>query len=231
MIPIILVPGQLCSSEVFAAQVSVLWPHGSVTVVNTLQWTAVADMASDILAAAPPVFALCGISMGGYIALELMRQAPHRVAKLALLDTSARADTPEQSAARRTLLAQARNSPDFISFAVEALDHIMIPEHRGIEAIRAINQRMAAAIGLDGFARQTEALIARPDSRPVLPTISVPTLVLVGDSDPVTPPHHSREMADAIQGARLVVVPECGHASTLEQPHAVSNALLDWIRA
>ena len=230
MTPIVLVPGLLCSSDVFAAQIGALWRHGSVSAVNTLDQTTIPEMASSILDAAPTKFALCGISMGGYIALELMRQAPERVAKLALLDTSARPDLAEQTAARQALLVQARDSADFTSFAVEALDQIMIPEHRGVESIRAINRKMATAVGLDGFARQTDAVIARVDSRFLLPAISVPTLILVGDGDMLTPPDQSREMAAAIPDSTLVVVPECGHASTLEQPDVVNEALLDWIQ-
>jgi len=230
MTPIVLVPGLLCSSDVFAAQISALWPHGSVVVANTREQQTIPEMASRILEVAPPRFALCGISMGGYVALEVMQQMPGRVAKLALLDTTARPDSPEQTEGRRALLARARDSGDFVSFAVDALDHIMIPEHRGIAAIREINRKMAAAVGLEGFRRQTEAIIVRADARPLLPAISVPTLVLVGDRDALTPPDHAREMADAISGSTLVVVPECGHASTLEQPDAVNDALLRWIQ-
>ena len=230
MTPIVLVPGLLCSADVFAAQIGALWRYGSVSAVNTLDQTTIVEMASSVLESAPSQFALCGISMGGYVALEIMRQSPERVVKLALLDTSARPDVPEQTAARLTLLARARDSADFVSFAVEALDQIMIPEHRGVESIRVINRRMATAVGLDGFARQTDAVIARVDSRFLLPAISVPTLILVGDGDLLTPPDQSREMAAAIPDSTLVVVPECGHASTLEQPEVVNEALLDWIR-
>ena len=230
MTPIVLVPGLLCSSDVFAAQIGALWRHGSVLAANTLDRATIPEIAAGIHGAAPAKFALCGISMGSYIALEVMRQSPERVAKLALLDTSARPDTPEQAAARRTLVAQARDSADFISFAVEALERIMIPKHRGVESIRAINRRMATAIGLDGFIRQTDAVIARADARSLLSAITVPTLILVGDGDLVTPPDHSREMAAAIPGATLVVVPECGHASTLEQPDVVTDALVQWLQ-
>src|ERR1700730_4786503 len=106
MTPIVLVPGMLCTTEIFASQIAALWPYGSVTVASTLEGETIAEMAAAILAAAPPRFALAGISMCGYIELEIMRQAPERVIKLALLDTEARADTPAQTAQRRALLAQ-----------------------------------------------------------------------------------------------------------------------------
>jgi len=186
-----------------------------------------AQMAAAILATAPPRFALAGISMGGYLCFEILRQEPERVIKLALLDTSARPDTPEQSAQRRTLVAQARAGG--FRALLDGYNAMLHPTHQNDPALRETNIRMALSIGIDGFARQQEAIIARIDSRPGLPRISVPTLVLVGDSDPFTPPERSREIAAAITGARLVVVPECGHGSTLEQPEAVNQAMIEWI--
>ncbi len=230
MTPVVLVPGLLCSAEVFAQQAAALWPHGPVTIASTLEGETMAEIAAAILAAAPPKFALAGISMGGYVCLEIMRQAPERVIKLALLDTSARPDTPEQSAWRRGLVAQAR-SGNFEMLLDEALRTILHPAHQNDRVLRELSVRMGLTVGIDGFARQTEAAAARIDSRPSLPAIAVPTLVLVGDSDPLTPPDRSKEMAAAIPNAKLVVIPECGHGSTLEQPEAVNRALIQWITA
>jgi pimeloyl-ACP methyl ester carboxylesterase len=228
MTPVVLVPGLLCSAEVFAPQVAALWPHGPVMVASTLEGETIAEMAAAILAAAPERFALGGLSMGGYISFEIMRQAPERVVKLALLDTTARPDTPEQTRLRRALVSRARRE-GFTGVLVEAMAAITHPSRRDDPALREINVRMGLAVGVDGFARQTEAVIARSDSRPGLSAISVPTLVLVGDSDPLTPPHLAEEMAGAIPGARLVVALQCGHACTLEQPEAVNRALVEWI--
>ncbi len=227
MMPIVLVPGLLCTADVFHPQMSALPPP--LTVASTLEGDTIPEMATRILASAPPRFALAGISMGGYICLEIMRLAPERVAKLALLDTSARPDTPEQSKQRRALVEKARLG-DFEAVVTTALTAILHPAHQHDPALRAIHVRMARTIGIEGLARQTEAIIARADSRPSLRAISVPTLVLVGDHDPVTPPNHAEELAAAIVGSRLVVIPECGHDSTLEQPGAVNRALVDWLR-
>ncbi len=229
MTPIVLVPGLLCTAEVFAPQAFALWPHGPVTFAST-EGRTIAEMAEQILANAPPRFALAGISMGGYISFEIMRRAPERVSKLALISTTARPDTLEQTAQRRALLAHARNG-DFAALIEQTFAWILHPSRRTDAALRAVNLRMAVTIGPDGFARQSEAIIARPDSRPGLSAISVPTLVLVGDSDPLTPPEASREIAAAIPNARLVVVPECGHGSTLERPEAVNRALVEWIKS
>ena len=230
MTPILFVPGLLCTAEAFAAQARALWPFGSVTFANTLEGDTMMQIAAAILRDAPPRFALCGISMGGYLCFEILRQAPERVLKLALLDTSARPDRPEQTEQRRALVARAR-SGDFEALIAEVLTAILHPARRDDPALREINVRMGLSVGLEGMARQQAAVIARVDSRPSLAAISVPTLVLVGDCDPLTPPEQAEELAAAIAHSRLVVVPECGHASTLEQPDAVSRALLEWIQS
>lgn len=228
MTPIVFVPGLLCSAEVFAPQVAALWPYGPVTTASTLEGKTIPEMAASILAAAPPRFALVGISMSGYICLEIIRQSPGRVIKLALLDTSARPDTPEQITRRRALVALARTG-DFEALLAQVLSAILHPAHQNDPALREVNVRMGLTVGVNGLARQTEAVIARIESRPSLPAISVPTLVLVGDGDPLTPPDRAEEMAAAIPNARLVVVPKCGHGSTLEQPESVNRALIEWM--
>ncbi|MGV2495364.1 alpha/beta fold hydrolase [Pelagerythrobacter aerophilus] len=228
MTPILFVPGLLCSAEIFQAQAAALWPLGPTTVASTLQGKTIGEVAKKILETAPPRFALAGISMGGYICLEIMRQAPDRVARLALLDTTARPDTPEQTAQRRLTLEQARTG-DFLSTALASLTSLVHPARRRDTALQDINERMARTVGLEGFARQLELIISRPDSRPSLAAIAVPTLVLVGDTDALTPVDRAQEIAEAISGSELVVVPECGHLSTIERPHEVSSALLDWM--
>ncbi len=230
MIPSVLVPGLLCSAEVFDPQVAALWPCGPVTVASTLEGETIAEMAGAILRAAPPRFALAGLSLGGRICFEILRQAPGRVLKLALLGTSARVDTPEPVRRRRALVERAREAEDFEAFVAEILASVLHPDRQGDAALRALHVRMGRAVGLEGFARQTEALIHRPDVRPWLSQVGVPTRVLVGDGDPLTPPAAVEEMAAAIAGARVVVIPRCGHGATREQPEAVCRELVAWIR-
>lgn len=227
MTPVVLVPGLLCSSEIFAAQIPRLWPSGPVTVASTLGGERIEEAAASILRDAPPRFALAGLSMGGYLSLEIMRQAPSRVAKLALIDTSARADTVEQTDARLQALAKARNR--FIPVALLSLASLLHPLRRGDPEILDIMRRMVRAVGLEGFERQQKIAISRPDSRPFLDAINVPTLVVVGDRDPLTPLACSQEIASAIRGATLKVVAECGHLSPIEQPGRLSEILAEWI--
>jgi pimeloyl-ACP methyl ester carboxylesterase len=228
VIPVVLVPGLLCSSEIFATQVQRLWVLGPVTVASTLECDNIESAAASILRDAPPRFALAGISMGGYLSLEIIRQAPSRVLKLALLDTSARPDTVEQTAARLRTLERARTS--FTAVALLELERLLHPRRRGHPDIVEINLRMARAVGLEGYERQLGIAISRPDSRPFLDSIDVPTLVLVGDCDPLTPPDLSQEIVSAIRGAELGIVSDCGHLSPIEQPEQVSEALARWIQ-
>jgi pimeloyl-ACP methyl ester carboxylesterase len=228
MTPLVFIPGLLCTAELFAPQLAALWPYGPLTVASTLQGETIAQMASAILAQAPPQFALIGLSMGGMISLEIMRQAPERVRKLALLSTSAQPASPEQAAVYEGLLAQARRG-EATTVLGEALMSVLHPDHQHDPALQAVNRRMGATIGVAGLARHVNAVLSRVDSRPDLAAIAVPTLVLVGAQDQLTPPAVARELAAGIAHAQLVVVPECGHGSTIEQPQAVNHALQVWL--
>ena len=227
-LPVVLIPGLLDSARLYAPQLPGLWRRGPVMVADHTRDDSFGAIVGRLLANAPPRFALAGLSMGGYLCFEVLRQAPERVVKLALLDTSARADTPEQSAARRTQVAQA--AAGGLANVVDSLfERLVHPARRADAALRELIRLMAEEVGVDAFARQQTALIARPDSRPTLGTIRCPTLVLVGAEDQLTPPERAQEMAAGIRGSQLVTVPDCGHMSTLEQPHAVTQALLGWL--
>jgi pimeloyl-ACP methyl ester carboxylesterase len=225
---VVLVPGLAASPRFYAPQLGDLWRFGPVTIAEHTRDDSMAAIARRILATAPPRVALAGHSMGGYVALEIMRQAPTRVGKLALLDTSARADTPEQTERRRGLIALAEGGR-FAEVTGLLFPILVHPSKRSDRELLERAREMAEDTGAEAFVRQQKAIISRPDSRPSLGAIRCPTLVLVGDSDQVTPPERAEEIAAAIQGARLVVVPECGHVSALEQPAAVSHALTQWL--
>lgn len=227
-LPIVLVPGLNCSARLYAPQIPELWRHGPVTVADHTRDDTMATIARRILDSAPPRFAYVGLSMGGYIAFEVMRQAPERVVKLALLDTSARADVPEILELRRQRIALAEGGrfDEVIETTWEPLVH---PVFRIGGTHKAIHVAMCRDVGPQAYARQQKAIAARPDSRPMLPSIRCPTLVLVGAQDEPTPPHLAEEIAAGIPGARLVKVPECGHLSTIERPEAVTKALLEWL--
>jgi pimeloyl-ACP methyl ester carboxylesterase len=228
-LPIVLVPGLNCSARVYAEQIPALWGCGPVTIADHRRDDSVAAIAARILAMAPPRFALAGLSMGGYITFAMMRAAPERVARLALLDTSARPDTPEQSERRHSMIALAE-SGRFAEVADLLFPVFVHRDRHDDEALRAIVRTMAEETGPDAFVRQQHAIMTRPDCRPQLASIRCPTLVLVGDGDVLLPPVLSEEIAAGIAGARLVRVPDCGHLSTLEQPQAVNQALVEWLK-
>lgn len=230
MTPLVLILGLACTAEMFAPQVAALSPHRPVTVASTLKGDSMPQMAAAILRDAPPRFALGGISMGGYIAFEIMRQAPERVERLALMSTTARPDAPEQTALRQALIARAE-SGELEAIMREISPRLLHPLHKTDQTLIEVQVRMGLEIGAEGFVRQQRAIIGRADSRPDLPAIRIPTLVLVGDRDPLTPPIRAREIASTLPNAHLVIVPECGHASTLEQPQAVNAALEEWLTA
>ena len=227
-LPLVLIPGLLCSARLFAPQIAGLWPFGPVTVADHRRDSEMAAIAARILADAPPRFAVAGLSMGGYIAFAILRLAPERVAKLALLDTSARPDTAEQSAAREKFIAMAQAGK--LGDVVETLTPRFLHRNRhGDEALKRVVKEMASDTGADSFVRQQKAIMSRPDSRPLLGSIRCPTLVLVGDGDELTPPELAKEICAGISGSRLVVVPDCGHLSSIEKPEAVNAALAEWL--
>lgn len=227
-VPTILIPGLACSPRLYAAQLPALWRFGPVTVADTRRDNTIAAVARRILDAAPPRFALAGLSMGGYIAFEIIRQAPERVAKLALLDTSAQPDRPEQTERRRQQIEMARNGRYLDVF--EMLFPLLVHNNRNQDAeLKESVRLMFEDCGADAFINQQQVIIDRPDSRPSLSAIACPTLVLVGDGDGLTPPDAAREIAAGIQGSKLVIVPDCGHLSSLERPKEVTEALVGWL--
>jgi pimeloyl-ACP methyl ester carboxylesterase len=227
-LPIVLIPGMLCSARMYEAQVSALWRHGPVMVADHTRSGSMAGIAASILAAAPHRFALAGLSMGGYISFEILRQAPERVARLALMDTQARSDTPEQSDRRSSQIAMAQ-SGRLLEVADQQFPLMVAQRHHANAALIALNHKMARDVGAEAFVRQQMAIIGRVDSRPDLPAIACPTLVLVGREDVLTPPDRAEEMAQAIPDARLLVIENSGHLSTVEQPDAVNAALEAWL--
>jgi pimeloyl-ACP methyl ester carboxylesterase len=229
-LPVVLVPGLNCSARLYAEQIPALWRFGPVMVADHTRDAGIAAIAGRILANAPPVFALVGLSLGGYIAFEIMRQAPQRVGRLALLDTSARPDTAELTTRRQAPMALAR-AGKLIEVADESFVFFVHPRRHGDVALRAVVRAMAEETGVEAFLRQQQAIIGRPDSRPTLGVIMCPTLMLVGEQDQGTPLELAREIAAGIAGARLVIVPDCGHLSTLERPQAVTKALIEWMQS
>jgi pimeloyl-ACP methyl ester carboxylesterase len=224
---LVFLPGLICDERLFRDQIEHLSDIARCSVADLTVADTVTELAADVLLHAPPQFALAGLSMGGYVALEIMRQAPQRVLGLALLSTSARADAAETIANRHKGMAQAESNFQIV------LDQLMpklvhpsrMKYHSMVDSIYSMGHRA----GKDVYLLQQRAIMGRIDSRPFLKDIACPTLVLCGRDDVVTPVELHEEMAAMIPGARLQIIEECAHLSTMGQPVEVSAALRAWL--
>ena len=227
--PLILVPGLLCTEALWQPQVEALADVAAITVTGEhIRHTDIGAIVAAILAKAPPRFALAGLSFGGYIAFEIMRRAPHRVDRLALLDTTANGDDEARRKLRRDLIKQAQIGR-FLGVTDRLLPQFIHPDRLGDRGLVDTIKQMAGDVGREGFVRQQTAIIGRPDSRRDLPEIECQTLLLVGRQDVLTPVARHEEMQAAIPHAQLCVIEDCGHLSTLERPEEVNLALRDWL--
>jgi pimeloyl-ACP methyl ester carboxylesterase len=227
-LPIVFVPGLMCTGRIYEQQALELAQAHAVILANHWSHDSMADIAKSILDIAPEKFALVGTSMGGYVAFEIMRQAPERVEKLALLSTSARPDTPQKSAQRREQVAAAKKFG--VKGGTKSLyPKLVHPARHEDAALLQVFLDMADEIGVEGFARQIDAIIGRADSRPLLSAIKIPTLVVAGEDDELIPPEHSKEIAGDIPGAKLELVPHCGHMGMVELPATYTRILKDFL--
>jgi pimeloyl-ACP methyl ester carboxylesterase len=227
-LPIVFVPGLLCTGRIYEHQVQQLGRKHPVLLADHWSHASMAEIAKSILAVAPDKFALAGTSMGGYVAFEIARQAPDRVAKLILLSTSAKPDTPERSEGRRKQVAAVRENG--ARTAVTTLwPNLVHPARHEDHALRAVFDEMADELGPEAFARQIEAIIGRADSRSTLPQIKVPTLVVAGSEDKLITPDNSQEIAGGITGARLEIIAHCGHMGMIERPETYTRLLGEFV--
>lgn len=228
-IPLVLLPGVLLRDDLWTEQKRLL--AGLVDPIVYNDHASHDDMgaiARAILAKAPRRFALAGLSMGGYVAMEIMAQAPGRVLKLALLDTHARPDTDTVKALRRQRIELSQRGK-FVGLSRKLFKEWVHPDRAEDETLRSRVGEMAQATGRDGFVNQYTALMNRPDRRGDIVGYRLPVLVLCGREDGVTPLDLSQEMAGLIPGAELAVIGHCGHLSTMEEPEAVAAALRRWL--
>ncbi|KUM42461.1 alpha/beta fold hydrolase [Pseudomonas sp. EpS/L25] len=226
-LPLVLLPGLLCDERLWATQAADLAAICPVLIPDLTRDASIAAMARRVLAEAPPRFALGALSMGGYVAFEILRQAPERVARLALFDTMASPDGEARAAQRRAMLELAERGR-FLGISPQLLPRL-IHASRLDSPVADTVVAMGKAVGKEAFLRQQRAIIDRPDSRPTLATIQVPTLVVVGAQDQLTPPAEAELMHQGIQGSRLVVLDECGHLPPLELPERTTTLLREWL--
>jgi pimeloyl-ACP methyl ester carboxylesterase len=227
-LPLVLIPGLMCTGRIYQHQTERLGQTRPVMLANHWSHPSMAGIATSILDLAPDTFALAGTSMGGYVAFEIMRQAPERVAKLILMSTSAKPDAPERSEGRRRQVDSARQHG--MRAGTKALYPSLVHPARH-EDLRLLGVfiDMAEELGTEAFARQIEAIIGRADSRPTLPQIKVPTLVIAGRHDKLITPDNSEEIASGIPGARLETVDHCGHMGMMEMPETYHRLIAEFL--
>lgn len=227
-LPLVLLPGMMCDARLFGPQINALSPSRPVGVGDLTGHDSMAALAAEVLAQAPERFALAGLSMGGIVAMEVIRQAPGRVARLALLDTNPRAELPEAKARRAPQIEKVRRGG-----LREVMRDEMKPNYLTEGPFRAdildLCMAMALDLGPEVFVRQSVALRDRPDQQETLRRVRVPTLILCGRHDVPCPVERHELMHGLIQGSTLRIIEGAGHLSTLEQPAAVTAALWAWL--
>lgn len=227
--PLVFLPGMMCDARVFGPQLAELSPHFTLTVAPITQGERIEEIASGLLDTLPRKFALAGLSMGGIVAMEILRRAPDRVTRIALISTNALAETPQSAANYEPLIIKARSGkladvvPEFLS-----PEHLAPGPYRG--EVMALVKDMAENLGKEAIIRQVRALQRRRDQQAVLRRCKMPALVLCGEHDTLTPVKRHSFMAELIPYAELKVLSGAGHLPTLEQPAETTKALRDWMR-
>ncbi|MEQ8340162.1 MAG: alpha/beta fold hydrolase [Marinovum algicola] len=230
MTPLVLIPGMMCDARLFAPQIAAFSGNRGLHLAPIAAQDSVPALAAQILASAPPRFALAGLSMGGIVAMEVLRQAPDRVDRIALLDTNPRAESDAVKARRRPQLEAVAQGRLAQVMREEMKPNYLAPGPRRAD-ILDLCLEMALALGPEVFARQSRALMDRPDQCDTLRAARLPALVLCGRADALCPVHRHELMANLIPGARLEIVEQAGHLPTLERPEFVNAALGRWLEA
>ncbi|MCC4796852.1 alpha/beta hydrolase [Enterovibrio norvegicus] len=228
--PLVFLPGMMCDERLFAPQIAAFQTDRNVIVMDISSEQSMASLARKVLKNAPERFALAGLSMGGILAMEVYRQAPHRISRLALMDTNPRAEIDEVKAGRQIHLDRVANRE-----LLSVMQEVMIPKylHRDHpnHYIEAICLHMAKSLGDAAFVNQSLALRDRPDQQETLKHVDVPTLILMGEDDQLCPKDRHDAIKTLIPHADYVVIKHAGHLPTLEQPEATTRALAAWLNS
>jgi len=230
MTPLVLIPGMMCDARLFGPQIDAMSGHHTLILAPIDAHETMQELAGEILAHSPPRFALAGLSMGGIVAMEILRQAPTRVSGIALLDTNPLAELDS---------VKARRTPQLEDVRLGGLDRVMREEMKPNyltngprrAAILDLCMDMALGLGPDVFFRQSLALMNRPDQSETLRNTSVPTLILCGEEDTLCPPARHELMHKLVPNSTLEIIENAGHLPTLEQPEQTTAALVRWMEA
>ena len=226
--PLVLLPGMMCDARLFGPQIEAFSAERPIVTMPINEHATVEALAADILRAAPPAFALAGLSMGGIVAMEVFRQAPERITRLGLFDTNPKAEVAAVAANREPQIEKVQNGGLRAVMRDEMKPNYLTDgPHR--RQILDLCMAMAETLGPEVFVRQSRALQSRPDQQETLRKVNVPTLVLCGEDDSLCPIHRHELMHDLIPGATLTIIKNAGHLPTLEQPAATNEAIAQWL--
>ncbi len=226
--PLVLLPGMMCDSRLFAPQIKQLSSEREIHTFPLASEDTVEALAANLLEQAPSVFALAGLSMGGIVAMEVIRQAPERVTRLALLDTNPLAEAPDRATAREPQIAAVNNGKLHEVMRDEMKPHYLCDGPRR-QQILDLCMEMALTLGPQVFTSQSRALQTRADQTSTLAQVAVPTLILCGEHDALCPVERHEMMHELVAGSTLVVISDAGHLPTLEQPEKTIEALHHWL--
>jgi pimeloyl-ACP methyl ester carboxylesterase len=228
--PVVFIPGQLCNERLWTAERAAVGALAPVSVAVQRDHDSVGGLAHAVLADAPETFSIVSHGMGGFVAFEILRQAPSRVASVVLMSTLAQNDTPAQTARREGYLRLVE-AGQFAQVVEERLPILFRPESAKDAQLVGVARLMAEETGPETFLRQQRAIMSRPDSRPDLPRMSCPVLLLYARQDGIATLKHQQDMLAGFPDARLEIIEDCGHLMTLERPEATSRIVADWIVA
>lgn len=229
MVDLVLVPGLGSDNAIWQPTVEALGSKYSCLIADTFTGATLPEIADHVLSQSPARFSLAGVSMGGMISLEIMRRAPDRVVRLALIDTNASADTEDQAAGREAMNSVMLAADDLTPLVTRGVDFMVGPNASA--EVRSALIEMALRVGAARYVRQNRAVAARSDQASLLPTINVPTLVVVGADDKMTPPSFAEKIHAGIGGSDLHIIPDCGHLPPIESPEKLARLLRVWMDA
>lgn len=224
---LLLIPGLVCDAAVWRHQVVHLADVAEISVPPVVEGESMVAMARAVLDVAPAKFALAGFSMGGYIALEVFRQAPERITRLALLDTSARSDTPEKATWRQAAIARCERG-EFTAVIEDMMPILMHPDQQRGPLPQFVRD-MAGRVGVEAFVRRHRAIGMRKDSRDLLRAAKQPVRSICGRQDGMSTIAEHEEIAELAAFGRFSIIEECGHMTIVERPQATTALLRDWL--
>jgi pimeloyl-ACP methyl ester carboxylesterase len=225
---LIMIPGTLCDGSLFQHQIKAFSDFARCTIGDHSSSDDLRKVAANILDSTKGDFSVMGLSYGGIIAFEMWRQAPRRIKRLILLNTTFKLPSPETRGIQQQFMDMARGG-EFKEITSDHLKDAMLhPDHAALPHLRKHVLEMALNIGRENYYKQIKSQLGRPDSTPDLPFINCPTLIITGRQDKVCTPEIHEEMAKLIPNSILEIIEDCGHLSTLEQPQKVNEVIRSW---